>query len=131
MESKEGEEYSEPLDEILSQLREKIWSGSNSAFVHAPPSESTRFLKPVTDEEVQCAEASCVPNKATNWAVNIWEDWSKNCESLRAQFPNKPLHLLTIEQMNSWLAKFILKVRRKDSNEYQPNTLYQIACGIQ
>ena len=41
----------EPLDEILSQLREQIWSGSNSAFVHVPPSESakgrprqTRFL---------------------------------------------------------------------------------------
>ena len=56
----------------MSQLSEQIWSGSNTAFVHAPPSESARFLKPVTDKEVQRAEACCVPkttNKANNWAV--------------------------------------------------------------
>ena len=33
--------------------------------------------------------------------------------------------------MNSWLCKFILEVRRKDGNEYPPNTLYAIACGVQ
>ena len=33
--------------------------------------------------------------------------------------------------MNSRPAKFILKVRRKDSNKDPPNTLYQIACSIQ
>ena len=97
MESKEGEEHAEPLDEILSQLSEQIWSGSNSAFVHAPPSELARFLKPVTDKEVQHAKGSCVlktMNKATNWAVNVWKDWSKNREPLRAQFPDRPPHSL-------------------------------------
>ena len=38
MVNKKGEEHAEPLDEILSQLSEQIWSGSNSAFVHAPRS---------------------------------------------------------------------------------------------
>ena len=41
-----------------------------------------------------------------------------------------PPHLLLFEKINKWMCKFILEVRRQDSLEYPPNTLYCVACGI-
>ena len=39
--------------------------------------------------------------------------------------------LLKNEELADYLARFIMEARRKDGQEYPPNTLYQIVVGIQ
>ena len=34
------------------------------------------------------------------------------------------------EEMDFWLSRFILEIRRKDGKPYPPNSLYQICCGL-
>ena len=78
---KEGEE--------LTHRRRNI-STMNHASKQAPPAEPARFLKPVSDEEIQRTEESCIPkstNNSTNWAMKLWEDWAKNRKSLEVEFP--------------------------------------------
>ena len=33
-------------------------------------------------------------------------------------------------ELDRWLSRFVLEIRRRDGKEYPPNTLYQICCGI-
>ena len=37
---------------------------------------------------------------------------------------------ITVNQLQHWLCRFILEVRKKDGNPFPPNTLHHIACGI-
>ena len=33
-------------------------------------------------------------------------------------------------ELDRWLSRFVIEIRRRDGKEYPPNTLYQICCGI-
>ena len=88
-----------------------------------------------TDADIEAAQASATPlntAKSTNWAVKIWREWTthrrKHCYAV-----NCPPHILlsTRHQLNRWLSKFVLEVRRQDGEPYPPQTLYQICCGLQ
>ena len=94
-----------------------------------------RFATFKTDADVEAAQASATPlntTKSTNWAVKIWREWTthrrKHCYAV-----NCPPHILlcTRHQLNQWLSKFVLEVRRQDGEPYPPQTLYQICCGLQ
>jgi hypothetical protein len=70
--------------------------------------------------------------KQTNWSVNVWKEWSDHHRKLNVY--DSPAHLLILAkqpwEFNRWLCRFVLEVRRKDGNEYPPNTLHQLCCGI-
>ncbi len=51
-------------------------------------------------------------------------------ESSNVESPGRPPNLLSFEQLNYWMSKFILEIRRKDGKEYPPNTLYSVSCGV-
>ena len=36
-----------------------------------------------------------------------------------------------MSELDFWLTRFVLEVRKKDAKPYPPNTLYQIVCGLQ
>ena len=38
---------------------------------------------------------------------------------------------LTVSEMDFWLSRFVLEVRKKNGDPYPPNTLYQLICGLQ
>lgn len=38
---------------------------------------------------------------------------------------------MSIESLQFWLPKFVLEVRRKDSEHYPPDSLYGICAGLQ
>ena len=38
---------------------------------------------------------------------------------------------LTVSEMDFWLSRFILEVRKKNDDPYSPDTLYQLICGLQ
>ena len=43
-----------------------------------------------------------------------------------------PPHILLCQpgELNQWLCKFALEIRRKDGQQYPPQTLYSICCGL-
>ena len=94
---------------------------------------SSRFAKPVSDEEIRDLKKQAIPantQKSTSFAVNVWKEWSSH---RRAVNPSDwPAHLLIMNEceLNRWLSRFVLEIRRRDGKEYLPNTLYQICCGI-
>ena len=88
----------------------------------------------LNDNDVKEAQHVAVPantRKQTNCSVNVWKEWSDhhwrliallNC-SLIFSKATMGAQLLIVH-------RFVLEVRRKDGNEYPPNTLHQLCCGI-
>ena len=103
-----------------------------------PPPEvstSSRFATRVSDQELKDAQEASVPantRKQTSWSVNVWKAWSDHQRPLSIY--NCPPHLLILAknsgELNRWLCRYVLEVRRQDGKEYPPNMLYQICCGI-
>ena len=96
--------------------------------------EDDRFGPLVTQSQITAVQNSGVPvntKKNTSWAVNVWTEWA---DYRRKRCPTEcPPHLLTIQacELNDWLCRFVLEVRRKDGKPYPPNTLHQLCCGVQ
>lgn len=68
--------------------------------------------------------------RSTQFALNLWKDWSEYRKQQGEKHALVALHLMIEERLNYWMCKFVMVVRRKDGNEYPPNSLYQIRCGI-
>ena len=102
--------------------------------ISASPNHPPRFALPKSDLDVKAAQAHAVPqntSKSTNWALNIWKDWTANRRQIYSSLDCPPhLLLCTDDQLNQWLSKFILEVRRRDGKPYPPQTLYSIMCGL-
>ncbi len=97
-------------------------------------STPARFGPVVSEADVQGAQQKAIPantKKGTTWAVNVWKEWSeyrrRTCESHLDAPPH--LFLCRRREVNNWLSRFVLEVRRKDGSLYPPNTLYQLCCG--
>ena len=98
--------------------------------------KDTRFAAPKTDAELQQAQKLAVPKttqKSTQWAVNIWKEWSAQRRDIAPLITrNWPPYLLiqNSSQLDYWLSMFVLEVRRRDGLPYPPNTLYSMCCGL-
>uniref|UniRef100_A0A1X7U5K4 DUF3504 domain-containing protein n=1 Tax=Amphimedon queenslandica TaxID=400682 RepID=A0A1X7U5K4_AMPQE len=97
---------------------------------HHPRSQ---LAAPKDNEAVLAAQKSAIPEtdkKSTDWACRIWEQWSLSRKQSHCSYP-APSHPYSDKStLDSWLSKFLLEICRKDGNEYPPNTLYFVACGI-
>ncbi|XP_077972097.1 uncharacterized protein LOC144427177 [Styela clava] len=88
------------------------------------------------------ASTNAIPERTmrqNNWAVKVWRDWAIERNS-NANLTGKtgPLQIVpmdikdaTVDVMSYWLPKFITEVRRRDKRAYPPDTLMQIASGLQ
>ena len=95
--------------------------------------KDTHFAAPRTDAELQQAQKLAVPKttqKSTQWAANIWKEWSAQRRDMITR--NWPPHLLiqNTSQLDYWLSMFVLELRRRDGLPYPPNTLYSMCCGL-
>ena len=134
---------------ILDYSKIVAVSGSNFKPVHMPPPplprpiqfactqpplpRPIRFMTPVSEAQILQAQEICTPattNKSTNWSINLWKEWAENRKVCSHEHPDRLPHLMQIDDLIKWMCQFILDVRCKDSNEYPPNTIYQICCGI-
>ena len=94
---------------------------------------SSRFGPLVTESQVTALQKAAVPmntKKNTNWACKVWSEWAAN---RKLECPTAwPPHLMIIKpcELNLWLSRFVLEVRRQDGQPYPPNTLHQLCCGI-
>ena len=93
---------------------------------------TSQFASPKTDAEVASKRKKGIPKKTledTKYCLNLWEEWRKYCQQTTGD-AIAPLSEMTQEEVQHWLTRFILEVRKKDGSVYPPNTLYHICCGL-
>lgn len=100
--------------------------------VAAQPNENSRFAGPMTDENILEARKSAIPKRTqqdTKYCLRVWEAWRK---SMNANHGSSVPSLVEMEPqaMAQWMTQFCLGARKVDGDEYQPNTLYHIICGL-
>ncbi|CAC5418514.1 unnamed protein product [Mytilus coruscus] len=99
-----------------------------------------RFSAPTSDLNLQEKILKAIPKKTKNnnkWALGVWIAWTLERNLCKETFadggasiPSDP-NCLSNELLNYWVAHFIQECRRMDSSPYPPNSLVQIASGIQ
>jgi len=112
---------------------------TQSLFFKRDSTETSRFCSPITDEDLMTKISNRVPKKtqqSNNWSLRFYQEWARH----RNAHPdtvisgrNVPEELIsaTNEDLNYWLSRFIMEVRRKDGTPYPPNTLTNIMSGLQ
>ncbi|CAC5381871.1 unnamed protein product [Mytilus coruscus] len=66
--------------------------------------------------------------KATKWAVNVYEDWKNS--KIGSGFIIPDLKDLSVQDINSILGIFVVKVRKKNGEKYPAKTLYLLVTGL-
>lgn len=97
---------------------------------HQPPTRP--FATPLTDEEVEEKRRDNIPKKTqqdTEYCLRLWNEWRSYRQSKTSQ--NIPqLEEMTKKDLDYWLSRFVLEVRKKDAKEFPPNSLHHLCCGI-
>ena len=92
----------------------------------------SRFAAPMTKESIQEARKMAIPKRTrqdTEYCVRVWEAWRKHRnDNLDSSVPC--LLEMETQEMSHWMTRFALEIRKQDGNEYQPNTLHHIICGL-
>ena len=111
------------LSAILPELSATPDSTTGSA---AASSSGNRFADPVGESDVKAAQDAAIPintKKNTTWAVNVWKQWSEHRRSVSPTDWPPHLFICSAWDLNHWLCRFVLEVRRQDGKNYPPNTL--------
>ncbi len=95
-------------------------------------SSSRPFAPAKSDAEIELARAQGIPKKTqedAKYCVNLSDAWrSHRLESTGHAI--KPIAQLNRCELEHWLTRFVLEVRKKDGSEFPPNSLHHICCGL-
>ena len=75
------------------------------------------------------ARTEAVPAKTqqdTKYCLGLWNEW----RDYRNQTTSATITELTTSELQHWLTRFVLEVRKKTGEEFPPNSLRHICCGI-
>ena len=124
------QQYEEIANEIATEVTN---SGKDE-------NESTRFAKAVTNGEIESLRKSGVPAKtrlSTAWSVNVWSEWAKH-RNEKVMVGDEKSHGLiddvsqmSLDDLSFWLPRFVMEVKKEKGDDYPPNSLYSLCCGIQ
>ena len=92
-----------------------------------------RNIVVVCDNEVEKRRESRIPANTkvnTSWAVRCWEEWAvernvkvkKNSSKEKYYEVNPDIKKFTNEQLDYWLGKFVLEIRKKK----EPESVYDL-----
>ena len=111
-------EYSQPIKDFPTVVNE------------AP--SGSRFRQPITDAKLQHASNS-KEDRQEHYVVDECMERMDDLPTFYVLLVGLPPHLLlcTPQQLDYWISKFILEVRKADGSPYPPKSLHQIVCGIQ
>ena len=95
----------------------------------------------VKESDIQNAREGTVPpntKRHTMWSRNCYDTWlqARNCaftdfEPEDCRFRSVPKQEeLSIDEMNYWLSRFVLEVKKKDGGDYRHEVLYSLFCGL-
>ena len=96
------------------------------------PSRSRPFAPPKTEKEIEDARMRGVSQKTqqdTNYCMRLWSEWRAHHQKV-AHVSIPPITEQSQSELQHWLSRFILEVRRKDGSEFPANTLHHVVCGI-
>ena len=96
----------------------------------APP--PPRFAALVNDEEIQKRRTESVPKNTaqdTLYCTRVWQEWG-NHHGTAHSTAIPPLSAITPAQLQYWLTRFVLEVRKKDGTEYPPQIVHHLCSGI-
>ena len=99
-----------------------------------PLTSSTRrpFASPKTDAQVSAERISGVPQKTqedTKYYFRLWIEWRANRETKTGE-EIKNLTEMSNFELQYWLTKFILEIRKQDGSAFTPNSLHHIVAGV-
>ena len=92
---------------------------------------SARFGLPKTDAEIVHARQTAIPAKTmqdTKYCVGVFEEWRKYRITTGAHI--KELTNMTKAELQHWLIRFVLEVRKQNGDVYPPSTLHHLCSGI-
>lgn len=90
-----------------------------------------RFAIPKT-EEIKRARLESIPKKTrqdTEYCVRLWNSWAENRKRNNG-VTVPPLEDLDNDNLQHWLCRFVVEIRKKNGLEYPPNTLHHVVAGI-
>ena len=98
------------------------------------PPPPSRFAVSMSDKAVEEAKQAAIPKKTkkdTAWCAKIWNDWSSQRNSSSASGEHVPdIANMEITQLQRWMSRFVLEIRKTDGTPYPPESIYHIVCGI-
>lgn len=103
-------------------------------------SENSRFGKPVNNDDLENMRKSAVPLKTrqnTMWADNLWRAWVRARKQAGFLGDESKILLcdnfvdMSRESLSFWLPKFIMEVRKETGDDYPPDSVYNICCGLE
>ena len=107
----------------------------NVAATQLPSIQKRRFATAFQAKDIENAQKQAVPAKtenATKWAIRTWNAWAEQrVISVEEQQLSCITDLLAIKIEEMSEQQLIYFVPRFILEEYPPNSLYQMVCGIQ
>ena len=117
-------DLSQQLDSAPSFPEHPSPSHSSASVSQSSSSSSTtsrQFAQVKTDQEVELARATGVPSKTkqdTKYCINLWSAWTSYREKQIGDVIGL-IETLSTEQMQYWLSRFILEVRKITASYYE------------
>ena len=95
----------------------------------------------VSDKEVAEARENRVPlstKRHTLWSRNVYEQWAKarnsefrDFKQENEEFTRVPsIDVVTVKELNYWLSKLSVEVRKRDGGDYRHEVVFSLFCGL-
>ena len=105
----------------------RSWSISNRKQPHP---HALRHLCPTTQCKRRKRLLCLRRRRETTWCISLWNEWRDDRNSRSEEQVPSDICALSPEELQRWLSRFVLQVRKMDGKEYCPDTLYHIVCGV-
>jgi hypothetical protein len=135
--------FDKETDVIMSQL--SVPETQDNDLDDFKAEKPKRFAEPVSEKElIDIQESGKAKNtvKDTTWALKVFNDWksernmkamkeSGSSNSSQGKFVVGLNESVSKEDLNYWLSRFVVEVRKKDGGQYPAATLKHICSGLQ
>lgn len=94
---------------------------------------TSRFAAPCSEADVMVKIKEAVPRstrRTTLWALTAWDSWREHRKLQKTEFA-PCLDMITNQELNRWLALFVIEARNQNGGLYTGTTLYSLCAGIQ
>ena len=92
--------------------------------------QKKQFVTPLAEEKMSKVCEDYTPAntaKNTTWALRVFTECDNERDGLEC--PKELLEKPSADQLNYWLSRFVVEVRRVDGSPYPSSTVYQLLLG--